>query len=105
MAESTKSYVVISNRYRPKSFDDLVGQEQVAQALKNAITTNRLNDRRSLLTGLDQLKRECDSSGLLEGIDAFNEAGGLLVIKGLREIRDAPELLVANIRQFLQANP
>ena len=40
----------------------------------NAITTDRLNDRKSLLTGLDQLKRECDSSGLLEGIDAFNEA-------------------------------
>ena len=35
-------YVVVARRYRPKTFGELVGQNQVAQALGNAITTNRV---------------------------------------------------------------
>lgn len=41
-AAHTGDYVVVARRYRPKSFDELVGQQQVAQALSNAITTNRV---------------------------------------------------------------
>jgi DNA polymerase-3 subunit gamma/tau len=36
------SYVVIARRYRPQTFADLVGQQQVSQALTNAIATNRV---------------------------------------------------------------
>lgn len=36
------SYVVVARRYRPRTFDDLVGQQQITQALTNAITTNRV---------------------------------------------------------------
>ncbi len=39
---SEGEYVVVARRYRPQSFADLVGQGQVAQALGNAITTNRV---------------------------------------------------------------
>jgi DNA polymerase-3 subunit gamma/tau len=35
-------YVVVARRYRPQSFDELVGQGHVARALANAITTNRV---------------------------------------------------------------
>ena len=35
-------YVVVARRYRPQTFTDLVGQNQVSQALSNAITTNRV---------------------------------------------------------------
>ncbi len=35
-------YVVVARRYRPQSFEQLVGQGQVAQALGNAINTNRV---------------------------------------------------------------
>ena len=35
-------YVVVARRYRPKSFDELVGQEHVGRALKNAIETSRV---------------------------------------------------------------
>ena len=35
-------YVVVARRYRPQSFQDLVGQNQVSQALSNAITTGRV---------------------------------------------------------------
>ncbi|MBC8354265.1 MAG: DNA polymerase III subunit gamma/tau [Planctomycetes bacterium] len=38
----TKEYVVVARRYRPQSFQDLVGQDQVSQALGNAINTNRV---------------------------------------------------------------
>jgi DNA polymerase-3 subunit gamma/tau len=39
---STGQYVVIARRYRPQTFDDLIGQQQVATALKNAINTSRV---------------------------------------------------------------
>ena len=39
---SDSSYVVVARRYRPRGFDELVGQEHVGRALKNAIDTNRV---------------------------------------------------------------
>ncbi|MDP1563142.1 MAG: DNA polymerase III subunit gamma/tau [Pirellulaceae bacterium] len=41
-AESSESYVVVARRYRPQSFEQLVGQNQVARALGNAIESNRV---------------------------------------------------------------
>ncbi|MGB7327938.1 MAG: DNA polymerase III subunit gamma/tau [Rubripirellula sp.] len=35
-------YVVVARRYRPRGFDELVGQDHVGRALKNAIETNRV---------------------------------------------------------------
>src|SRR5207302_5060882 len=35
-------YTVLARRYRPQQFSDLVGQEPVAQALMNAIASNRV---------------------------------------------------------------
>ena len=47
----------------------------------NGINLERLQDRKSLLRGLDQLKREVDSTGMLKGMDAFSEAAfGVLLI-------------------------
>src|SRR5690606_35443280 len=36
------SYVVLARRYRPQKFKDLIGQEHVAQTLKQAVLKNRL---------------------------------------------------------------
>lgn len=36
------SYVVVARRYRPQTFNELIGQEHVAQALSNAISTHRV---------------------------------------------------------------
>jgi DNA polymerase-3 subunit gamma/tau len=41
MAE-TGGYQVIARRWRPKGFDDLVGQEHIVRTLKNAITIGRI---------------------------------------------------------------
>src|SRR5688500_15991101 len=35
-------YVVVARRYRPQNFTELAGQNQVSQALSNAITTTRV---------------------------------------------------------------
>ncbi|MFT3665404.1 DNA polymerase III subunit gamma/tau [Piscinibacter sp.] len=37
------SYLVLARKYRPRSFDALVGQEHVVQALSNALTQQRLH--------------------------------------------------------------
>jgi DNA polymerase-3 subunit gamma/tau len=36
------TYEVFARKYRPKTFDDLVGQAHVSRTLKNAVTQNRL---------------------------------------------------------------
>jgi DNA polymerase-3 subunit gamma/tau len=36
------SYVVIARRYRPQSFEELIGQEHVARAMAGAISTDRV---------------------------------------------------------------
>ncbi len=55
----------------------------------NGISTERLGDRRSLLTGLDQLKREVDANGMVRGMDSFNEAAfGVLTSSKLVEALD-----------------
>jgi len=39
----------------------------------NGVTLDRLTDRRALLGSLDKFRRDVDSSGLMEGLDTFNE--------------------------------
>ena len=40
--QSVSSYQVFARKYRPQTFDDVVGQEHITQTLKNAIAANRL---------------------------------------------------------------
>src|SRR5258707_12495845 len=35
-------YTVLARRFRPQSFGEIVGQEMIAQALRNAISSNRV---------------------------------------------------------------
>src|SRR5262245_46597437 len=42
MAKAKPEYTVVARRYRPQQFDDLIGQEAVAQALRNALTGDRV---------------------------------------------------------------
>jgi len=55
----------------------------------NGITADRLNDRRALLSGFDQFRREVDSSGLMAGLDGFNQqAFGMLTSSKLLHALD-----------------
>lgn len=40
--KAVSSYQVFARKYRPQTFDDVVGQAHITQTLKNAIATNRL---------------------------------------------------------------
>lgn len=41
--------------------------------LQNGLTVERLDDRKALLGSLDQLKRDADHTGQLDGLDEFNK--------------------------------
>ncbi len=52
----------------------------------NGITTERLADRRALLASFDRFRREVDGSGLMAGLDSFNQqAFGMLTSSRLLE--------------------
>jgi hypothetical protein len=62
------------------------------------ITLERLRDRQALLQSLDTFRREADTSGAMEGLDAFTEqAIGILTSSALAEAldlsREDPELV------------
>ncbi|MBL9175060.1 MAG: DUF1501 domain-containing protein [Verrucomicrobiales bacterium] len=55
----------------------------------NGITTDRLSDRRALLSAFDRFRRDVDSSGLMSGLDGFNEqAFGMLTSSRLLQALD-----------------
>jgi hypothetical protein len=60
-----------------------------ADMVLNGVTLDRLADRKTLLTGFDNFRRDVDASGLMEGLDAFNEqAFGVLTSSKLLEALD-----------------
>jgi len=55
----------------------------------NGVTLERLRDRQTLLKGFDDFRRDMDSSGLMGGIDVFNEqALGVLTSSKLLDALD-----------------
>jgi len=53
------------------------------------ITTDRLADRQKILSSMDRFRREVDSSGMMRGLDAFNQqAMGVLTSSRLAEALD-----------------
>lgn len=55
----------------------------------NGVTLERLGNREQLLTSLDGLKRNADSSGMMQGMDAFTQAAfGVLTSNKLADALD-----------------
>ncbi len=55
----------------------------------NGVTLDRLADRQALLSSFDQFRRDVDGSGMMAGMDAFNQqAFGLLTSSKLLEALD-----------------
>lgn len=55
----------------------------------SGLTLDRLSDRKRLLSSFDRFRRELDASGMMEGIDMFNEqAFGILTSSKLAEALD-----------------
>ena len=66
-------FLGISHRsFRPEG-------EAKGDMVLNGVTLDRLADRRALLAGFDKLRRDIDGSGLMSGVDCFNQqAFGML---------------------------
>ena len=72
----------------------------------NNITTDRLQDRRSLLKSLDGLKREVDATGMLRGMDAFTEAAfGVLTSSKLVDALDLSKEDPAIVARYGDGKP
>ena len=55
----------------------------------NGVTLDRLSDRRALLQGFDQFRRDVDASGLMSGLDTFDQqAFGVLTSSKLLQALD-----------------
>src|SRR5262249_40525911 len=53
------------------------------------ITLDRLQDRNQLLTSFDKLRRDCDTKGAMDGLDAFTQqALGILTSSALAKALD-----------------
>jgi hypothetical protein len=55
----------------------------------NGVSLDRLGDRKQVLSSLDRFRHEVDASGMMEGLDAFNQqAFGILTSSKLAEALD-----------------
>jgi hypothetical protein len=63
--------------------------EGKADMVLNGVTLDRLGDRKALLSSFDQFRRDADSSGMMDGLDNFNQqAFGVLTSSRLMEALD-----------------
>jgi hypothetical protein len=58
------------------------GEGRQNLTLNQQVSMNRLDDRRELLVGLDRLRRDVDSNGMLTAIDSFTERAVGIVTSG-----------------------
>ena len=68
--------------------------ETGGQARKNMdlqLTSNRVADRRSLLSSLDKINREADASGLMQGLDAYEQQAYGLILGASKQAFDVEQ--------------
>ena len=58
------------------------GEGRQNLSLNGQVNLNRLGDRKGLLTGLDRLRRDIDSHGMLTAVDSFTERAVGIVTSG-----------------------
>jgi Protein of unknown function (DUF1501) len=58
------------------------GEGRANLKLAGGVTTNRLDDRQRLLSGLDRLKRDADASGSMKAMDSFAERAVSVITSG-----------------------
>ena len=67
-------YRVLARKYRPKTFDDLIGQEALVQTLSNAITQNRLANA-YILTGIRGVGKTSSARIIARALNCIGEDG------------------------------
>ena len=72
---SPSEYRVLARKYRPATFDDLVGQEPMVRTLTNAFATNRIAQA-YMLTGVRGVGKTTTARILARGLNYETEDGG-----------------------------
>jgi len=67
---------------------DPSGGSQVKQNMQLRISPDRFDDRRQLLAGLDSLRREIDTTGVLDGADKFRQQAFDVITRGVADAFD-----------------
>lgn len=70
------------------------------------VTLDRLSDRRALLQSLDRFRRDVDSSGMMEGLDAFDQqAMGMLTSSKLADALDLSKENPKTVERYGKGSP
>jgi len=67
---------------------DPSGGDQLRKNFQLKIPQERLNERRQLLAGLDDVKRQADASGVMDGMDKFQQQAFDVITRGVGEAFD-----------------
>ena len=81
----------------------LGGDHSVSLSLNEDLSVDRLNDRRSLLAGLDRVKRRIDGSGMMDAMDRFTQQATGILTSG--RFRRRHGLCPGKIRERSSATP
>ncbi len=74
MNDTAPGYQVLARKYRPASFDDLIGQEPMVKTLKNAFAAGRI-PHAWMLTGVRGVGKTTTARILARGLNYQTEAG------------------------------
>jgi len=88
--ETTALPTVITSGELPKTFQafDPSGGGQLTEAMRLKVAEDRLLDRRSLLGGLDQLRRQIDDSQLLDRASKYQQQAFEMITRGIADAFD-----------------
>lgn len=75
VAEETGAYRVLARKYRPQTFNDLVGQEVLVKTLTNAFATGRLAQA-WMLTGVRGVGKTTTARIIAKGLNCTGPGGG-----------------------------
>ncbi|HVX81461.1 MAG TPA: DNA polymerase III subunit gamma/tau, partial [Devosiaceae bacterium] len=73
-AGSPKPYLVLARKYRPSSFDELVGQDAMVQTLRNAFKSGRI-PHAFMLTGIRGVGKTTTARILARALNYADETG------------------------------
>jgi hypothetical protein len=79
---------------------DPSGGGELKQNLELRIEPEQLNDRRSLLRGLDRIQRHVDSTGLMNGSDRFQQQAFDVITRGVAEAFDLSKEESATVAKY-----
>jgi hypothetical protein len=83
---------------------DPSGGDQLRKNFQLKIPQERLDERRQLLAGLDDVKRQADASGVMDGMDKFQQQAFDVITRGVGEAFDLTKEDPATIARYDTSN-